>query len=135
MSKFLIICLLFLIHDMDVNDGIICLWILMVLFDISISASIAAYWSVVIHGETQTTGADILWSQEPGSKIIIFCSTKKMRDQLAYNLTRQFGAVAIRNQGNNKETQHSKKIQSRIIEVQILMVKWLVALVFVLYIA
>ena len=46
-----------------------------------------------------------------------------MCDQLAYNLTRQFGAVAIRNQGNNKETQHSKKIQSRIIEVQILLVK------------
>ncbi|KAL6518822.1 hypothetical protein OROHE_017575 [Orobanche hederae] len=37
----------------------------------------------------------ILRSQEPGSKIIIFCSTKKMCDQLAGNLSRQFGAVAI----------------------------------------
>ncbi|XP_057769332.1 ATP-dependent RNA helicase-like protein DB10 isoform X2 [Salvia miltiorrhiza] len=37
----------------------------------------------------------ILRSQEPGSKIIIFCSTKKMCDQLAGNLTRQFGAAAI----------------------------------------
>ncbi|KAJ4831485.1 DEAD-box ATP-dependent RNA helicase 14 [Turnera subulata] len=37
----------------------------------------------------------ILRSQEPGSKIIIFCSTKKMCDQLARNLTRQFGAAAI----------------------------------------
>ena len=69
------------------------------------------------------TGADILRSQEPGSKIIIFCSTKKMCDQLACNLTRQFGVGAIRDQGNSKKTQHSKKIQSRIIEVQILMVK------------
>ncbi|KAL1538556.1 RNA helicase [Salvia divinorum] len=37
----------------------------------------------------------ILRSQEPGSKIIIFCSTKKMCDQLAGNLIRQFGAAAI----------------------------------------
>lgn len=38
---------------------------------------------------------NILRSQEPGSKVIIFCSTKKMCDQLARNLTRQFGAAAI----------------------------------------
>ncbi|CAI9111190.1 OLC1v1011346C1 [Oldenlandia corymbosa var. corymbosa] len=37
----------------------------------------------------------ILRSQEPGSKMIIFCSTKKMCDMLARNLTRQFGAAAI----------------------------------------
>ncbi|KAL7100674.1 hypothetical protein ACP275_08G010000 [Erythranthe tilingii] len=37
----------------------------------------------------------ILRSQEPGSKIIIFCSTKKMCDQLSGNLSRQFGAAAI----------------------------------------
>ena len=37
----------------------------------------------------------ILHSQEPGSKIIIFCSTKKMCDQLARNFSRQFGAAAI----------------------------------------
>lgn len=37
----------------------------------------------------------ILRSQEPGSKIIVFCSTKKMCDQLARNLTRHFGAAAI----------------------------------------
>ncbi|KAL3629200.1 hypothetical protein CASFOL_026422 [Castilleja foliolosa] len=37
----------------------------------------------------------ILRSQEPGSKVIIFCSTKKMCDQLARHLTRPFGAAAI----------------------------------------
>ncbi|KAL3624735.1 DEAD-box ATP-dependent RNA helicase 46 [Castilleja foliolosa] len=37
----------------------------------------------------------ILRSQEPGSKVIIFCSTKKMCDQLTRNLTRQFGAATI----------------------------------------
>ncbi|KAL4581602.1 hypothetical protein LXL04_006125 [Taraxacum kok-saghyz] len=37
----------------------------------------------------------IIRSQEPRSKIIIFCSTKRMCDQLARNLTRQFSAAAI----------------------------------------
>ncbi|XP_024530928.1 ATP-dependent RNA helicase-like protein DB10 [Selaginella moellendorffii] len=37
----------------------------------------------------------ILRTQEPGSKIIIFCSTKRMCDQLARSLRRDFGAVAI----------------------------------------
>lgn len=37
----------------------------------------------------------ILRSQEQGSKVIIFCSTKKMCNLLAGNLTRQFGAAAI----------------------------------------
>lgn len=37
----------------------------------------------------------ILRSQEPGSKIIVFCSTKKMCDQLSRNLGRNFGAAAI----------------------------------------
>lgn len=37
----------------------------------------------------------ILRSQEPGAKVIIFCSTKKMCDQLSRTVTRQFGAAAI----------------------------------------
>lgn len=37
----------------------------------------------------------ILRSQDPGSKVIIFCSTKRMCDQLARTLARQFGAAAI----------------------------------------
>ncbi|GAB2259125.1 hypothetical protein Droror1_Dr00027265 [Drosera rotundifolia] len=37
----------------------------------------------------------ILQSQEPGSKIIIFCATKKMCDMIAENLNQQFGAAAI----------------------------------------
>lgn len=37
----------------------------------------------------------ILRSEEPGSKIIIFCSTKRMCDQLARDLEQQFGAAAI----------------------------------------
>ncbi|XP_071915908.1 ATP-dependent RNA helicase-like protein DB10 [Coffea arabica] len=45
----------------------------------------------------------ILRSQELGSKVIIFCSTKKMCDQLARNLTRQFGAAAIHGDKSQSE--------------------------------
>ncbi|XP_022928194.1 DEAD-box ATP-dependent RNA helicase 14-like [Cucurbita moschata] len=48
----------------------------------------------------------ILRSQEPGSKIIVFCSTKKMCDQLARNLTRQFGAAAIHGDKSQGERDH-----------------------------
>ncbi|XP_039143302.1 DEAD-box ATP-dependent RNA helicase 14-like [Dioscorea cayenensis subsp. rotundata] len=45
----------------------------------------------------------ILHSQEPGSKIIIFCSTKRMCDQLARNLGHQFGANAIHGDKSQNE--------------------------------
>lgn len=48
----------------------------------------------------------ILRSQQPGSKIIIFCSTKKMCDILAENLYRQFGAAAIHGDKCQGERDH-----------------------------
>ena len=45
--------------------------------------------------EKQRRLEHILRSQEPGSKIIVFCATKRMCDQLARTLTHQFGAAAI----------------------------------------
>ncbi|KAJ7974595.1 putative Dead box ATP-dependent RNA helicase [Quillaja saponaria] len=48
----------------------------------------------------------ILRSEDAGSKIIIFCSTKKMCDQLARNLTRQFGAAAIHGDKSQGERDH-----------------------------
>ena len=48
----------------------------------------------------------ILRSQDPGSKVIIFCSTKKMCDQLARNLQRQFGAAAIHGDKSQGERDH-----------------------------
>lgn len=45
--------------------------------------------------EKQRRLEQILRSQEPGSKIIVFCSTKRMCDQLARTLGRDFGAAAI----------------------------------------
>ncbi|KAG9145845.1 hypothetical protein Leryth_023781 [Lithospermum erythrorhizon] len=57
--------------------------------------SITQYVEMVPSMEKQRRVEQILRSQEPGSKIIIFCSTKKMCDQLSRNLNRGFGAAAI----------------------------------------
>ncbi|KAE8717135.1 DEAD-box ATP-dependent RNA helicase 14 [Hibiscus syriacus] len=57
--------------------------------------SITQYVEVLSPMEKHRRLELILRSQEPGSKIIVFCSTKKMCDQLARNLSRHFGAAAI----------------------------------------
>lgn len=50
---------------------------------------------IVTPMEKQRRVEQIVRSQEPGSKIIIFCSTKKMCDQLTRSLSRQFSTAAI----------------------------------------
>lgn len=50
---------------------------------------------VVPQMEKQRRLEQILRSQEHGSKVIIFCSTKRLCDQLARGIGRNFGAVAI----------------------------------------
>ncbi|XP_074292963.1 ATP-dependent RNA helicase-like protein DB10 [Silene latifolia] len=57
--------------------------------------SITQYVEVVSPMEKQRRLEQILRSQEPGSKVIVFCATKKMCDVLSRNLSRQFGAAAI----------------------------------------
>eukprot|EP00267_Zea_mays_P052371 XP_020405420.1 putative DEAD-box ATP-dependent RNA helicase family protein isoform X2 [Zea mays] len=57
--------------------------------------SITQHVEVIPHMEKSRRLDQILRSQDPGSKIIIFCSTKRMCDQLARNLSRQYGASAI----------------------------------------
>ncbi|XP_043706621.1 DEAD-box ATP-dependent RNA helicase 14 [Telopea speciosissima] len=57
--------------------------------------SITQYVEVVAHMEKQRRLEQILRSQEPGSKCIVFCSTKKMCDQLTRTIGHQFGAAAI----------------------------------------
>ncbi|PNT70046.1 hypothetical protein BRADI_2g04460v3 [Brachypodium distachyon] len=57
--------------------------------------SITQYVEVISPMEKQRRLDQILRSQEPGSRIIIFCSTKRMCDQLSRNLSRQYGASAI----------------------------------------
>lgn len=56
--------------------------------------------------EKQRRLEQILRAEEPGSKIIIFCSTKKMCDLLARNLSRQFGAAAIHGDKSQSERDH-----------------------------
>jgi ATP-dependent RNA helicase DDX5/DBP2 len=58
---------------------------------------------VVSYNEKQRRLEQILRSQDPGSKVIIFCSTKKMCDQLSRTLTRQFGAAAIHGDKSQSE--------------------------------
>ncbi|CAK7328097.1 unnamed protein product [Dovyalis caffra] len=65
--------------------------------------SITQYVELLAPLEKHRRLEQILRSQEPGSKIIIFCSTKKMCDQLARNLTRQFGAAAIHGDKSQSE--------------------------------
>ncbi|KAG2714578.1 hypothetical protein I3760_03G033600 [Carya illinoinensis] len=68
--------------------------------------SITQHVEVLAPMEKHRRLEQILRSQEPGSKIIIFCSTKKMCDQLARNLTRQFGAAAIHGDKSQGERDH-----------------------------
>ncbi|XP_020234704.1 DEAD-box ATP-dependent RNA helicase 46 [Cajanus cajan] len=68
--------------------------------------SITQHVEVLPPMEKQRRLEHILRSQDQGSKIIIFCSTKKMCDQLARNLTRQFGAAAIHGDKSQAERDH-----------------------------
>ncbi|KAG5056411.1 hypothetical protein JHK86_011407 [Glycine max] len=68
--------------------------------------SITQHVEVLPPMEKQRRLEHILRSQDSGSKIIIFCSTKKMCDQLARNLTRQFGAAAIHGDKSQAERDH-----------------------------
>ncbi|KAG9449875.1 hypothetical protein H6P81_009840 [Aristolochia fimbriata] len=57
--------------------------------------SITQHIEIITPMEKQRRLEQILRSLETGSKVIIFCSTKRMCDQLARALTRSFGAAAI----------------------------------------
>ncbi|AQK96030.1 Putative DEAD-box ATP-dependent RNA helicase family protein [Zea mays] len=61
---------------------------------------------VITPSEKQRRLEQILRSQVSGSKILIFCTTKRMCDQLARTLTRQFGASAIH--GDKSQSEREK---------------------------
>ncbi|KAL1824627.1 hypothetical protein ACET3Z_011405 [Daucus carota] len=65
--------------------------------------SITQHVEIIPPMEKQRRVEQIVRSQEPGSKIIIFCATKKMCDQLSRNLSRHFGAAAIHGDKNQSE--------------------------------
>lgn len=71
--------------------------------ELSANKSITQNVEVVVPYEKQRRVEQILRSQEPGSKIIIFCSTKRMCDTLSRNLGRDFGAAAIHGDKSQSE--------------------------------
>ncbi|RWR95191.1 DNA/RNA helicase, DEAD/DEAH box type, N-terminal [Cinnamomum micranthum f. kanehirae] len=63
--------------------------------ELAANKSITQYVEVVPQMEKQRRLEQILRSQERGSKVIIFCSTKRLCDHLARSIGRLFGAAAI----------------------------------------
>lgn len=61
---------------------------------------------VVPDFQKQKRVEQILRSEERGSKIIIFCSTKKLCDQLTRSIGRNFGAAAIHGDKSQGERDH-----------------------------
>lgn len=71
--------------------------------ELAANKSITQNVEVVVPYEKQRRVEQILRSQEPGSKVIIFCSTKRMCDTLSRNLSRDFGAAAIHGDKSQSE--------------------------------
>ncbi|XP_057824524.2 ATP-dependent RNA helicase-like protein DB10 isoform X2 [Cryptomeria japonica] len=71
--------------------------------ELSANKSITQCVEFVAASEKHRRLEQILRSQEPGSKILVFCSTKKMCDQLTRILSRQFGAAAIHGDKSQSE--------------------------------
>ncbi|XP_077219269.1 DEAD-box ATP-dependent RNA helicase 40-like isoform X2 [Tasmannia lanceolata] len=63
--------------------------------ELAANKSITQHVEVVAPMEKQRRLEQILRSEERGSKIIIFCSTKRLCDQLARSIGRNFGAAVI----------------------------------------
>lgn len=61
------------------------------------------YVEVVPQMEKERRLVQILQAQERGSKAIIFCSTKRLCDQLSRSLGRNFGAVAFHGDKSQNE--------------------------------
>ncbi|PWA97810.1 DNA/RNA helicase, DEAD/DEAH box type, N-terminal [Artemisia annua] len=85
----------FLVNPVQVNIGNV--------DELVANKSITQHVEVLTYMEKNRRLEQIIRSQTPGSKIIIFCATKKMCDQLARNLTRPFGAAAIHGDKNQSE--------------------------------
>ncbi|KAK7266065.1 hypothetical protein RIF29_18705 [Crotalaria pallida] len=88
----------FMVNPVQVNIGNV--------DELVANKSITQHVEIVASMEKHRRLETILRSEDPGSKIIIFCSTKKMCDQLARNLSRQFGAAAIHGDKSQAERDH-----------------------------
>ncbi|XP_015900083.2 DEAD-box ATP-dependent RNA helicase 46 [Ziziphus jujuba] len=63
--------------------------------ELAANKAITQYVEVVLQMEKQRRLEQILRAQERGSKVIIFCSTKRLCDQLTRSIGCNFGAAAI----------------------------------------
>ncbi|KAF1859941.1 hypothetical protein Lal_00028124 [Lupinus albus] len=88
----------FMVNPVQVNIGNV--------DELVANKSITQHIEVLSSMEKQRRLETIIRTQDPGSKIIIFCSTKKMCDQLARNLSRQYGATAIHGDKSQAERDH-----------------------------
>ncbi|CAL9072497.1 unnamed protein product [Musa textilis] len=68
--------------------------------------SITQHVEVVTQMDKQRRLEQILRTQERGSKVIIFCSTKRQCDQLARSIGRTFGAASIHGDKSQGERDH-----------------------------
>uniref|UniRef100_A0A1D1Z9M4 RNA helicase n=1 Tax=Anthurium amnicola TaxID=1678845 RepID=A0A1D1Z9M4_9ARAE len=84
-----------LVHPIQVNIGNT--------DELVANSAITQHVEMMTPMEKQRRLEQILRSQEPGSKVIVFCSTKRMCDQLARTLTRSFGAAAIHGDKSQSE--------------------------------
>lgn len=76
-----------LINPIQVNIGSV--------DELAANKAITQYVEVVPQMEKERRLEQILKAQERGSKVIVFCSTKRLCDQLARTVGRNFGAVVI----------------------------------------
>ncbi|KAJ6848384.1 putative DEAD-box ATP-dependent RNA helicase 40 isoform X1 [Iris pallida] len=75
--------------------------------ELAANKSITQFVEVVPPMDKERRLEQILRNQERGSKIIIFCSTKKLCDQLANSLGRHFGAASIHGDKSQGERDHA----------------------------
>ncbi|KZV43414.1 DEAD-box ATP-dependent RNA helicase 46 [Dorcoceras hygrometricum] len=87
-----------LVNPIQVNIGSI--------DELAANSAITQHVEVLSSGHKLRRLEQILRSQEPGSKIIIFCSTKKRCNQLASSLARQFVSAAIHGDKSQAERDH-----------------------------
>eukprot|EP00249_Psilotum_nudum_P015797 c25525_g1_i1 orf=2-2320(-) len=74
--------------------------------ELTANKSITQYVEMVQAYEKHRRLEQILRTQGPDSKVIIFCSTKKMCDQLARTIGRDFGAAVIHGDKSQTERDH-----------------------------
>ncbi|KAL2654246.1 hypothetical protein R1flu_022374 [Riccia fluitans] len=70
---------------------------------LSANKSITQYVEIVSRSSKERRLEQILQGQEEGARVLIFCSTKRMCDELSMSLRRDFGALALHGDKSQRE--------------------------------